>query len=388
MRFLQVVGLALLGLALTAAFAFRNEVLRSSLDPKTPFQTYRPPPAPDYLRRDAWALEPANPGRAGPGDGPVDVFFVHPTTYSGGDEWNGPIDHARAAHELASIMLPNYAGPFATAGRVFAPRYRQASLYAGMSLREDAQDARRFAYGDIRRAFRTYLERFNGGRPIVLVGVEQGGALAALLLRDEIAGKPELLGRLAAVYLIQTVTPAEEYGAAAPVPVCSTPAQTRCVVAYMPSSASRPSVGRRILERALVWSPGGELEPLGQRVPVCVNPVLGEATTAPAPEKDNRGAANATALEWGVQPAVLPHQVSARCSGGLLLVTRPKSASLKTVGGWVDRQMSPGYNLFYADLEADVQRRVRALLATPGLRLPAPPITASVYVRRAPVRGR
>lgn len=389
---LKLGGLVLAALALVCAFAFRNEVLRSSLDPKIPFQTYRPPPAPDYSRRSAWALLPASPSRPVPGDGPADVFFVHPTTYSGGDsrgdQWNAPITHRRAGRELAEVMLPNYAGPFARVGRIFAPRYRQASLYAGLSLREDAQEARRFAYGDIRAAFRTYLDRFNGGRPIILVGVEQGGALAALLLREEIARRPELLQRLAAAYLIQTVTPADEYGPGSPAPVCASPGQARCVVAYMPAPQSRPGVGRRILARALVWDQGGELEPLGDRTPVCVNPLLGAASGALAPEKDNRGAANATALEWGLPPPFLPHQVSAQCSGGLLLVSRPRSPSLKTIGGWADRQMSPGYNVFYADLEADAHARISALLADPNLRLPAPPITTRIEVRRVPVMGR
>ena len=71
-------------------------------------------------------------------------------------------------------MAPNYAGPFARVGRIFAPRYRQAGLYSLMTLREDAREARRFAYGDVARAFRTYLARDNGGRPFVLVGVRSG----------------------------------------------------------------------------------------------------------------------------------------------------------------------------------------------------------------------
>jgi hypothetical protein len=140
-----------------------------------------------------------------------------------------------------------------------------------------------------------------------------------------------------------------------------------------------------MLERALVWGADGELEPLGARTPVCVNPLLGAAVGAAAPERDNRGAANATALEWGLRPAFLPHQVSAQCRGGLLWVSRPKSLTLKTVGGWADRQKPPGYNLFYADLEADARARLRTLAADG---LPAPAIANSQYVRRVPVMGR
>ncbi len=170
----RVAAGAVLALVLIAAFLFRGEILRASLDPKTPYQTYSPPPAPDYEQRAAWALAPADPATFPQGGPGADVFFVHPTTYNGGEQWNGPIDHRRSVRQLEQVMLPNYAGPFARAGRVFAPRYRQASLYAMLSLREDARDARSLAYADVKRAFRLYLDRFNHGRPIILAGVEQG----------------------------------------------------------------------------------------------------------------------------------------------------------------------------------------------------------------------
>ena len=43
-----------------------------------------------------------------------------------------------------------------------------------MTLRDDAKEARRFAYGDVAAAFRQYLTAYNQGRPFVVVGVEQG----------------------------------------------------------------------------------------------------------------------------------------------------------------------------------------------------------------------
>ena len=383
---LKIAAWTIFALAMVAAFAFRNEVLRAALDPKKPFQTYRPPPAPDYAARAAWALLPPDPGRPSAADGPVDVFFVHPTTYNGGVEWNGPIAYPRAARQLSQMMLPNYAGPFARIGRVFAPRYRQASVYAMASLRDDALEARRFAYGDIDMAFLTYLARFNLGRPFILVGVEQGGALTALLVRNRIAADPALLRRMAAAYFIQTVVPADGYGPGAPAPACRSRTEARCVVAYAPVQEGRMGAGRRLLGRALVWDRNGELEPLGARAPLCVNPILGAASQAEAPRRDNLGAANATDLEWGLRPGFLPHQVSARCRSGLLWVSRPRSPTLKAVGGWAERQKAPGYNLFYADLEADARARFQALQRAGGLS--AAPITTSIAVRRVPVMGR
>src|SRR5204863_308586 len=79
------------------------------------------------------------------------------------------------------VMAPNYIGPFVSVGRVFAPKYRQASLYTQLTLRDDAREARQFAYGDVREAFRSYLNHDNGGRPFLIVGVEQGGTLALRL---------------------------------------------------------------------------------------------------------------------------------------------------------------------------------------------------------------
>ena len=383
---LRIAGWVALALALTAAFVFRDHLLRASLDPRQPFQTYRPPPAPDYASRAGWALLPADPARPTSQDGPADVFFIHPTTYNGGEQWNGPVAYPRAARQLSGVMLPNYAGPFASAGRTFAPRYRQASVYAMASLREDALDARRFAYRDVKAAFELYVARYNQGRPFILAGVEQGGSLAALLLRDEIARNPSLLGRLAGAYLIQTIVPADQYGPAAAVPACAARNQARCVVAYMQVTEGRMGTARRILGRGLAWDSSGELASLGERTALCVNPLLGAASGAEAPRRDNLGAANATGLEWGVRPGYLPHEVSTQCRDGLLWVSRPKSSTLKAVGGWAERQKPAGYNLFYADLEADARERLRALAVAGGL--PAPRITTSIAVRRVPVMGR
>jgi hypothetical protein len=83
-------------------------------------------------------------------------------------------------------------------------------------------------------------------------------------------------------------------------------------------------------------------------------------TDKPAPARLHQGAANATGLEWGARPAFLARQVAARCEGGVLHVTRPKSSSLRQTGSWADRRKAPGFNLFYADLETDAKARLAA----------------------------
>ncbi|HWU15797.1 MAG TPA: DUF3089 domain-containing protein, partial [Caulobacter sp.] len=280
-----------LALVLSATFYWRYDILRTTLDPKVPFQTYQPPAAPDYARPNAWALLPQHGATS---RAAADVFFVHPTSYDGGRDWNAPFDQPKAARDLARVMLPNYAAPFARVGRVFAPRYRQASLYTFLTLRDDARDARRFAYDDVRDAFRRYLEHDNHGRPLVLVGVEQGGILAERLLNEEIVPNPALRDRLAGVYLIETVVPADRFGPGAVVPACASRAQAGCVVAWASMLDGDFQQAQELTNRSLVWNAGGELITLDGRLPLCVNPLLGARSDVRAPAKLNLGAANAT----------------------------------------------------------------------------------------------
>src|SRR6202008_1474143 len=133
-----------------------------------------PPPAPDYASPAAWA---AWPGRAStaeevpPGTPAVpasersaDVFFVHPTTYLATgvanaryDEPGGP--RARLEHGVLRFQASAFNG----CCRIYAPRYRQASLGAFLK----AGDAVRvtpvyeLAYGDVLRAFDYYITHEN-----------------------------------------------------------------------------------------------------------------------------------------------------------------------------------------------------------------------------------
>lgn len=357
------VALALAGLAVAvlgaAAWWWSDDILRTALDPKTPYQTYRPPPAPDYARTDAWARLPADPAHAAPGDPPADVFFVHPTTYDGGRDWNAPIDEPESRRRLERVMLPNWLEPYRRAGRLFAPRYRQASLYAKLTLRDDALEARAFAYRDVRAAFDRYLRDWSGGRPLVIVGVGQGGLLASRLAA-EAAGDPALRSRLVTVHLLQTAEPAARHGAGSPLPACAAPEAVGCVVAFAAASERDLRAGDRLLAKAAAWTADGRLEPLASRPALCVNPVTGSSARASAPEAAARGAANATGLEPGVRPAFLPGQVATRCEGSLLRHTEPRSPALKRSGDWAEGLRIAPFNLFALDLEADAVRRMAA----------------------------
>ncbi len=344
-------GLIFLLVLATAVAVWRGDILKAGLDPQVPFQTYTPPPAPDYGAPTAWALRDAR----GPESGPAAIFFVHSTTYDGGAEWNGPIDDPASDAWLKRVVLPNYAGPFARAGAISAPRYRQSSLYTRLTLREDAREARAFAYRDIAAAFDAWIARHPEG-PIVLAGLEQGGDLVERLVRERVAQDPVLRARLVAVYLMDVVVAADSLSPL--VPACAGRDQVGCVVAWSPVSEGNDGAGRRRLRRALVWDERERLVDLDGRAALCVNPVTGSTDTAPVEARLHQGATNATGLEWGARPALMAREIATQCRGGLLRYAEPRTESFRETGSWADRRKSRPYNLFYGDIEADVQVRM------------------------------
>lgn len=350
-------GFALIFVLTAAVAVWRGDILRAGLDPQTPFQTYDPPMAPDYADPAAWAMRDVR----APGAGEAAVFFVHSTTYDGGEEWNGPIGDRKADAYLNRVVLPNYAGPFARVGAISAPRYRQGSLYTRLTLRGDAREARAFAYGDVLAAFEAWLAHHPEG-PLVLAGVEQGGELVDRLVRERIAPDAPLRARLAAVYLIDAVVAVDNLSPATP--ACSRREQAGCIVGWSAVSEDNDGAARRRLRRALVWDTRGRLQDLGTRAALCVNPLTGSDDGASAPERLHHGATNATGLEWGARPGLMAREVSAQCREGLLRYGDPGLESLREQGSWTDRRKASPYNLFYGDIEADVQARLGVWRAT------------------------
>lgn len=351
-----IAGFALVFLIAAAVAVWRGDILKAGLDPQVPFQTYDPPPAPVYADQDAWAMRDVRM----PNAGPAAVFFLHSTTFDGGDNWNGPIHDPRADAYLERVVIPNYAGPFARVGSISLPRYRQASLYTRLTLRDDARDARAFAYVDALAAFEAWLTEHSSG-PLVLAGVEQGGELIDRLVRERVSRDTALRERVVAVYLIDAIVAADNLSPA--VPACATATSIGCIVGWSQVGDENEGAAWRRLRRALVWDGSGRLVELGTRPALCVNPVSGAAGTTSVSARLHHGAANATGLEWGVRPAFIDRAVATQCREGILRHTELTTESFRAAGTWADRRKARPYNLFYADIEADIERRLNVWLA-------------------------
>jgi pimeloyl-ACP methyl ester carboxylesterase len=361
-RFKKIVFWSFLGLNLVlalAAFLMRDNLFRAMIAPALPFQVDEQPPAPDYNDAAAWAIRPQDingePVKA-------DIFFIHPTTaWSGAAGWNADIADTIARERLEKIALPNHSEPFASAGALWAPRYRQAVLYAALARREDSREALNFAYQDIARAFDVFQKARNPKRAMVLVGVGQGGLHAMRLLQE----KPQLAGQLSATYLIDQPIPKALFAGPDGTNKFPKPCETRqsrnCFISYNALDGGDRRGAHLISSRAIIWTPTKGYHSLSGQDFACVNPLTGATRQPDAMASANRGSAAASGLERGLQPALLPGETGARCRDGLLLVEVNRPASLSRnrfeLGAFYK---ITAYNLFYDALSRDASERVLA----------------------------
>jgi hypothetical protein len=335
--------------------------------PAKPFSETPAPPAPDYAKSGAWA---AFPGRNGlerstpPGfsaveeaAAPADVFFVHPTTYLKNDVWNagydvhGPYDEPVLLGQLSA---------FNGCCRLYAPKYRQASLYAlGKSL-----PAVELAYADVAQAFRYYIAHENHGRPFIIASHSQGSQLAVQLLQSEILGTP-LQKQLVAAYVIGAFAPSN-FGDLG-LPTCAGARQTGCIVSWNTTQVGKTGAFMLIHDKSYWWR--GAERRSGKLAAICVNPLTWTENDA-APASANAGSLPFPEAPFpkaaAPLPALTPHLTGAVCKDRLLDVDVPKDPpgfhdALSLLYGSYHRS---DYGLFYAAIRANALDRVAAWAAS------------------------
>lgn len=373
-------GLALLG---AAVVIFQDNIARFRLNPRTPFQIETPPTAPVYDQRSAWALWPDET----PEGRRAEVFYVHSTTYYSNARWNAPISDASAEAELSRNAIPNEAGPFLSLEPVFAPRYRQATLFAEFTHKFDGVAARQLAYSDVKTAFMRFLKTSDAKLPLVLVGYGQGGLAVQGLLKDFFQTDDALRGRLAAAYVIDQATPLRLFDDdLAKTPPCDSPESIRCIISYIDKEARPRSEQERARRRSLAWSGESELRPTAGEPLLCTNPLTWTLSADRAEADRHVGAASATGLALGSAPPAMPRVVGAKCTDGILVVDRPAQAFLRRPSWFSAKWRARSYNLFFYDLAEDAARRVdRAAAKMQEEYLRLDPIAESVDVDVSPV---
>jgi hypothetical protein len=245
--------------------------LIAALSPGQPAQAL--PPAPNYSVEKSWICLPGRNdtcstplattalGANGYGstgrstvakDPPFDCFYVYPTV----SQDQGLNSDLNVSEEIGATQ--SQFARFASVCRPFVPIYRQMTLaaVATASAGGDVTRAGTIAYSDIANAWRTYLAKYNHGRPFVLVGHSQGSLMLQELIKHEIDGKP------VAKQMVRAIIPGFDVlvpqgklvgGTFKSTPLCSRPGETGCVMSWVSfREGSQPPEGAMF-----GWAPPG-----------------------------------------------------------------------------------------------------------------------------------
>jgi len=226
---------------------------------------------PDYSELNNWAAHPYkyDPSDSIPEplrssylyDSSVDVFFIHPTTFTQKENssWNAELNDIRlnAKTDYSTIL---YQASAFNEYRVFAPRYRQAHLRSYYSTGKAISSAFDTAYDDVKKAFSFYLLNYNKERPIIIASHSQGTTHAMRLLKEFFENKP-LSKNLIAAYIIGMYIPNNYFST---LPICKDSLQVACVCGwrsyqynYTPSFVEKEK-GTGIAVNPLTWTTGNQ----------------------------------------------------------------------------------------------------------------------------------
>ncbi|AUC16347.1 hypothetical protein BTO06_14835 [Tenacibaculum sp. SZ-18] len=167
------------------------------------------PPKPDYTKEASWAVLPGKYTDSFKKYASnkidtlkADVFYVYPTliTDKSDTRWNAPIADKKQNEKVLNKAVLMQASAFATCGKVYVPYYRQAHLRSYTLFNKGGKESQELAYSDVRNAFKVYLEKYNNGRPIIMVGHSQGTTHTSRLLEEFFDEKP-LQKQLIAAYI-------------------------------------------------------------------------------------------------------------------------------------------------------------------------------------------
>ncbi len=348
-------------LLIFVSWFYRDDAFQTIYDPRQPFQTYAPSPAPDYTKPEAWLTRPD------PSIDPInitggDIFVVAPTFYLGSEHWNAPTDDPKVLKKMRRIALPNYIIPYEIAGRVYSPHYRQAALYSFLNnTRDDSRASQKLAYRDIKRAFEQFLSENPPERPIILVGHGQGGLHVQRLLQDFFQGR--LSNKLAVAYIIDHPVPMSRFDTVlSKLHPCESEKDIQCVVSFGAFRSKEKKRIRLFKKRTLIWQ-GSRLKLIEKEPLLCTNPLTWSRSTEYAPPRLHLGGAVAEGLGVDTLPAPSPQQTGAQCKNGILLIDKPKQKSLRRPNRFGGKFRTHPSNLFFEDMRIDAERRMQTMLA-------------------------
>ncbi len=311
------------------------------------------PPAPDYADLANWAAHPGKKDMADrtplpdikdeQADAPVDVLYFYPTTYTGSSrgetQWNADVHDNKTNRKTDETAILYQASIFNSAGRVYAPRYRQAHLNVFYDKKKvnSGNKALAVAYSDIEAAFDYYMKRWNDGRPFIIAAHSQGALHAMNLIKKKIEGTP-VQNQLVTAYIVGWPVNKQFFNHIQP---CEKPDQINCYCSW------------RTWNREYILDHSADTR-LSKEI-VCTNPLCWTTTEGEyVPKTGNLGGV--------VRPfeKVYPAITDAEVYQGVLLSRKPKFK-----GSFLFRRKNyhiGDLNLFYMNVRKNAQTRAEAYL--------------------------
>lgn len=190
-----------------------------------------------------------------------DCFYVYPTVYLSGS--GNQTNLSDDSYVLDALMAQG--ARMSELCEVYAPLYRQVILSPGAPAAAmdagtapsaaSASDggapppllsgsAATLALGDVRNAFKYYLDHFNKGRKFVLMGHSQGSGMLIGMMQQDVDTVPAVRSQMISAVLLgggaTTLAAQRTGGTFMNIPTCSTPGETGCVVAYSSFDVTSP----------------------------------------------------------------------------------------------------------------------------------------------------
>lgn len=211
----------------------------SSSIPLHTFEEEIPKPTPEYNNLANWM---AHPNKFDGSDllpenlisdtlclDSIDVFYVYPTIYTKGNQWNADINDLKLNQQIDEMALQNQANVFSGIANIYSPTYRQMH-YHGYKDNSNGVKAFDLAYSDIENAFKYYLKHFNKGNRIVLAAHSQGTHHLQKLFTDYLLKNDTILKRIELAYLVGDRSikgfTINEY------PLCEKPTSLNCFLSW------------------------------------------------------------------------------------------------------------------------------------------------------------
>jgi len=322
----------------------------------------------DYSQTSSWAALPSMKdeadmipkGESGidQNDAPVDVFFVHPTGYLKGDNWTDPLEEKSATKENTQWMMANQASAYNGCCSVYAPQYRQASIYSYFGSDELRAEVHDFVYQDVKKSFEYFVKNLSNGRPFIIASHSQGTHHSIRLLAEEIDSS-DLYPRMVGAYIIGGMISKDWMNNMVNIEVCESAEQVGCLVHWDTLNVTQINKEMPIYQNN-----------------ICVNPITWKNEGSLSELKDAKGAVyvsgkfllgfsgddGPTDQTFTPLEAPVKKYVQAQCKDGALFASDQTGTTFQTFSGSGGNYHGLDYALFYMDIRENAKLKVSTYL--------------------------